>query len=72
MQNLKKRTVRKKVKFSQEFRGKKQWGTIYIRLTEIDKEINDEKGIRLIDAITEKCPGIALKLVQILLSLSDK
>lgn len=72
MGNLKKRTVRKKLKFRQEFREKKQWGTIYIRLTEIDKKINNEKGIGLIEAIAVKCPDIALKLIQILLSLSDK
>jgi hypothetical protein len=72
MKNLRKRTFRKKLKVYQEFEGIKQWVTIYIRLTEIDKKINDEKGIRLIEVIAGKCPDIALKLVQILLNLSDK
>lgn len=72
MKNLRKRTFRKKLKVYQEFEGIKQWVTIYIRLTEIDKKINDEKGIRLIEAIAEKCPDIALKLIQILLSITDK
>jgi hypothetical protein len=42
------------------------------QLTKIDEEIYAKEGIHLIDAIKEKCPNIALKLVEILMSLSNK
>ena len=72
MENVKKHTTRIKIKFNRESREKEGKIKGYIDITKIDKFIYAKEGIRLIDAIAGKCPDIALKLVEIILSISDK
>ena len=74
MKNEKRNTTKTELKFirvSRRIETKKRKMDID-KLTIIDKKIYAKDGIRLIDAITEICPGIAIKLVQILLNLTDK
>ena len=73
MENKKKHTARKKIKASKEVIVTDPGITIkYSELIKIDIKLSDSENIHLIDAIMEKCPIIALKLIQILLTLSDK
>jgi hypothetical protein len=73
MKTEKKHTTRKKIKVIREVIVKEgDTKIIYRDLIKIDEKLSDNEGIHLIDAIMEKCPAIVLKLLELLLTISDK
>ncbi len=72
MENRKKHTTRKIKVIREVIVKESDTEIIYSDLIKIKEELSDNEGIHLIDAIMEKCPAIVLKLLEILLTISDK